>query len=509
MECSWVIFLAFIVMSFLLIMPHLRKGTSGHRRLPPGPPGWPVFGNTFDLGPMPHRSLAQLRHKYGDVLWLKLGAINTMVILSSKAAAEFFKNHDLSFVERTVTETSRVYGYHKGSVALANYGSYWRVMRRLVTVEMLVNKRIRETAFLRRKCVDDMLLWIEEEAGKANCGVHVARFVFLMTFNLLGNLMLSKDLFGPDSEEGSEFFVAMEGIMEWGGHANMSDIFPWLRRLDPQGLRRKMERDMGKAMKIASKFVKERKNSTDQQYVERERKKDFLDVLLEYEGNGNDEPAKISDDELNIFILEIFLAGSETTSSTIEWALTELIRSPKAMNKAKTELTQVVGPNGKVEESDIEKLPYLQAVIKETLRLHPPIPFLVPRRAKNDTNFMGYFIPKNTQVFVNAWAIGRDPDVWADEPMCFKPERFMVGPNSSTDYKGQHFEFIPFGAGRRMCAGVPLAHRVLHLVLGSLLHHFDWELDASVDVETMDMKDRLGITVRKFEPLLAIPTKCI
>lgn len=205
------------------------------------------------------------------------------------------------------------------------------------------------------------------------------------------------------------------------------------------------------------------------------------------------------------FLQEIFLAGSETTSSTIEWALTELLLNPEAMAKAKAELKQVIGPNKKMEESDIENLPYLQAIIKETLRLHPPIPFLIPRRAVKDTVFMGYFIPKSTQVFVNAWAIGRDPDVWNDTSF-FKPERFI---DSKTDYKGQHYELIPFGAGRRMCAGVPLAHRVLHLVLGSLLHHFDWRLDeTSVTRESMDMKDRLGITIRKFEPLLAIPTKC-
>lgn len=203
---------------------------------------------------------------------------------------------------------------------------------------------------------------------------------------------------------------------------------------------------------------------------------------------------------------EIFLAGSETTSSTIEWALTELLRNPESMKKAKTELARVVGPKQKVEESDIDNLPYLKAVIKETMRLHPPIPFLVPRRAMKDTNFMGFEIPKNTQVLVNAWAIGRDPDVWED-PLSFNPDRFII--DTKIDYKGQHYELIPFGAGRRMCAGVPLAHRVLHLVLGSLLHNFDWELDGSVTPETMDMKDNLGITVRKLEPLLVVPKKCI
>ncbi|XP_020966684.1 cytochrome P450 76A1-like [Arachis ipaensis] len=199
------------------------------------------------------------------------------------------------------------------------------------------------------------------------------------------------------------------------------------------------------------------------------------------------------------------MAGSETTSSTIEWALTELLCNRNCLMKVKSELNRVVGTARELEESDIEKLPYLQAVVKETLRLHPPIPLLVPRRAIQDTKFMGYYIPKDTQVFVNAWAIGRDPDVWKD-PLTFKPERFIFcDGGSKVDYKGQHYEFIPFGAGRRMCAGVPLAHRVLHLVLGSLLHRFDWELDSHVTPSTMDMRDKLGITMRKLEPLLAVP----
>ena len=200
----------------------------------------------------------------------------------------------------------------------------------------------------------------------------------------------------------------------------------------------------------------------------------------------------------------MFFAGSETTSTSIEWAMAELLLNPEAMAKAKAELTRSIGPNQRLKETDIDNLPYLNAVVKETLRLHPPVPLLIPREAKNDTNFMGYSIPKNTQVLINAWAIGRDPDAW-DDPLCFKPERFL---GSKLDYKGQDFEYIPFGAGRRICAGLVLAHRLLHLTLGSLIHEFEWKLGGQVNPETLDMKERLGITSRKLEPLLAVPTKC-
>ncbi|MBA0776638.1 hypothetical protein Gotri_011603, partial [Gossypium trilobum] len=469
--------LCFIVFAssalFLFIQ---RRNNSVTGKLPPGPPGWPIFGNMFDLGTMPHRTLTRLRDKYGQVIWLRLGAVNTMVILSTKAATEFFKNYDLTFAERHITEIMRAHGYHKSSVALAPYGSYWRVLRRL---------------------------------------------------NLLGNLMLSQDLFDPNSKEGSEFFLVILRLMSLSGTGNIADYFPWLKWLDPQGLKRKMNKDLGKAIEIASKFVKQR---MEDKKLSENNKRDFLDLLLEFEGNGKDEPAKLSDQNLNVFILvlpllietichilifpdtllhvleqELFMAGSETTSSTVEWALTELLCNLESMVKVKAELSRVVGPNKRVEESDIQNLHYLNAVIKETFRLHPPIPFLVPRRAMRDTEFMGYHIPQNTQVFVNAWAIGRDPEVW-DDPLSFKPERFI---GSKIDYKGQNFELIPFGAGRRMCAGVALGERVLHLVLGSLLHHFDWELGGNVTKETIDMRDILGVTMRKLEPLLAVPKMCL
>ncbi|GAA0186108.1 oxygenase [Lithospermum erythrorhizon] len=475
------------------------------RKLPPGPPGWPVFGHMFNLGSDPHMATAKLGERYGPVIWLRLGSINTMVILSAKAAAEFFKNHDLSFADRKIIGTMHSHDYHQSSLALAPYGSFWRMLRRICTVEMFVQKKINETESFRRKCVDDMMLWIEEEANNVmeeGGGIQVTRFIFLASFNMVGNLMLSRDLVDPKSKTASEFYTAMMGVMEWSGKPNISDLFGFLKSFDLQGLKRKNDRDMGKAMEIVSAFVKERMN---EQKEGQEKRKDFLDVLLEFEGNGKDEPDKLSEHNINVFILEMFLAGSETTSSTAEWVLTELLHHPEEMTKVQAEIDKVVEAGKKFEEKDIDKLPYLQAVVKEGLRLHPPIPFLIPRRATCDANFMDYQIPTNTQVLVNAWAIGRDPDCW-DDPTSFKPQRFI---GSKVDYKGQNFEYIPFGAGRRMCVGISLGHRMLHFMLGSLLHEFDWELDGSIKGKPIDMRERVGSTMRKFVPLKAVPRKRI
>lgn len=199
----------------------------------------------------------------------------------------------------------------------------------------------------------------------------------------------------------------------------------------------------------------------------------------------------------------MFTAGTDTTTSTLEWAMTELLRNPSSLQKVQSELRSVVGGAGKkLEEDHLEQLPFLKAVIKETLRLHPPLPFLVPHMAMDSCNMLGYYIPKETQILVNVWAIGRDPKTWKD-PLKFKPERFL-DPNMA-DFKGHHFEFIPFGSGRRMCPALPLASRLLPLALGSVLHSFDWVLGHVMEPSQMDMTERMGITLRKATPLKAIP----
>uniref|UniRef100_A0A1W7HBU3 Cytochrome P450 n=1 Tax=Scoparia dulcis TaxID=107240 RepID=A0A1W7HBU3_SCODU len=497
MDSAW----TYLLFSTIILLPAYlllwrRRSPTATENLPPGPPGWPVFGNMFDLGSMPHVTLTGLKKDYGPVVWLRIGSINTMVLLNAKSAAEHFKNHDVNFAERNIIEVMKSQDFHKSSVSLSPYGPYWRVMKRIMTVEMLVHKRINETAGIRRRCIADMVDWIGNEAGR----IHVGRFVFLASFNMLGNLMLSRDLVSPDSEKGAEFFNAMVEFMEVSGRPNIVDLFPSLKWMDPQGLRRKIDGGLGKTLEIVAGFVAERIKERE---LNGGGKKDFLEVLLESGGNGTDDSENISAHNLNTVIMEVFLAGTETTSSSIEWAMVELLSHPEAMYKAKNEIAQLVGKGEKFEEIHIDNLPFLQAVIKETLRLHPPIPFLVPRRAIQETKFMGYHIPKDTQLFVNVWAIGRDPECWED-PSSFKPERFI---GSSIDYKGQNFELLPFGAGRRICAGIPLAHRMLHLVLGTLLHEFDWEIDEVGRKAIMDTRERMGVTVRKLVPLEAIAKK--
>ncbi|XP_021678840.2 iridoid oxidase [Hevea brasiliensis] len=489
----------------LVISLNGKKRENGTKKLPPGPPGWPLLGNIFDLGTVPHQTLRELKLKYGPVLRLRLGSMETVVIQSAKAAAELFKNHDASFCDRKCLHVLTSHNYRDGSLAVGQFSPYWRMLRRLCSMEMMTSKRINETASIRRKCIYQMIRSIEDNAVATSArgesvAVNLPHYLSTMAFNIIGNLMLSRDLLNSQSKEGYEFFQALGRVVVWAGKPNVADFLPFLQWLDPQRLKKNMLKDLGRTMEIIEGFVKER---IEQHKRNEEKAKDFLDALLEFEGDGKDWPEKIPYEKIIIIILEMFFAGSETTSAVVEWAMAELLRNPEAMRKVKEELDEVVGVNRNVEESDIEKLPYLQAVLKETFRFHSPIPLLVPRNTIQDTNFMGYHIPKGTQILVNAGAIGRDPDLWED-PLAFKPERFL---GSSIDYKGQNFELIPFGSGRRICVGMLLAQRIVLLGLASLIHCFDWELEKGSTPGTLDMRERTGMAVRKLVPLNVIPKK--
>ncbi|XP_059293815.1 geraniol 8-hydroxylase-like isoform X2 [Lycium ferocissimum] len=199
---------------------------------------------------------------------------------------------------------------------------------------------------------------------------------------------------------------------------------------------------------------------------------------------------------------DLFGAGTDTTTSTLEWAMTEILKQPRIMKKAQAELAEIIGKGKPIEETDVARLSYLQCIIKETLRMHPPVPLLLPRRVEQDVELCDYIIPKGSQVLVNVWAIGRDSTFW-DDPLVFKPERFW---SSDLDMRGKDFELIPFGAGRRICPGLPLALRMVPVMLGSLLNSFNWKLEADIGPMELDMEEKFGITLAKARPLQAIPS---
>ncbi|XVF55626.1 hypothetical protein PTKIN_Ptkin06aG0051500 [Pterospermum kingtungense] len=473
-------------------------------QLPPGPRRWPVVGNIFQLSrEPPHLIITKLARQHGPIMTLWFGSMCNVVISSEEVAREMFKNHDAELAGRKIYESMKGSYGTEGSIVTAPYGSKWRMLRRLCTMEFFVSSRLDAMMDVRRKCVHQMLEFIEVESNHGTNPVDVGKFFFLMSFNLIGNLIFSKDLLDPKSETGADFFYHSRKVLEFAAKPNVADYIPILKRFDPQGIQRMTHFHLEHAFRIAGEFIKERIETMENGCNQKKTKKDYLDVLLEFHGDGIEEPSSFSPTTVNIIVCEMFMAGTDTTTGTLEWAMSELLHNPTKLEKLQAELRSTIGPIKKLEEKDIENLPYLTAVIKETLRLHPPLPFLVPHVAMTTCKMLGYTIPKETQVLVNVWAIGRDPNSW-DDPLVFKPERFLE-PNNKIDYKGQHFGFIPFGSGRRICPAMPLASRVLPHALGSLLHSFDWTLADGLKPEDMDMTGEMSITLRKSVPLNVVP----
>ncbi|CAK9165548.1 unnamed protein product [Ilex paraguariensis] len=243
---------------------HRRLEEQG--RLPPGPTPWPVVGNIFQLGWAPHESFAKLAHKHGPIMTLWLGSMCTVVVSSSEAAREMFKNHDMVLAGRKIYEAMKGDYGNEGSLITAQYGPHWRLLRRLSNTEFFVTNRLDAMAAVRSRCIDQMVQFMAEAGKSGTTAIDVGRFFFLMAFNLIGNLMFSKDLLDPNSKKGKKFFYHAGKVMELAGKPNMADFLPMLRWLDPQGIRKKMKFHVNEAFDIAGGFIKERMENMDSDY---------------------------------------------------------------------------------------------------------------------------------------------------------------------------------------------------------------------------------------------------
>ncbi|XP_065860350.1 cytochrome P450 76T24-like [Euphorbia lathyris] len=460
--------------------------------LPPGPTPFPIIGNILEMGINPHHSLTNLSKKFGPLMTLKLGTITTIVISSPEFAKEALQKHDQALSSRTIPNAALAHDHYKFSVAWLPVSDQWRSLRKVMTIELFTLKKLELSQNLRQKKVQELLGFVGEKC-KIGEAVDIGQAAFTTVLNLISNTFFSIDLGSYDSDLCLQFYEAVVDIMEEAGKPNVADYFPLLQMMDPQGIRRRTKICLDVLFEKFDGIFRKRLQSSSRIVEERQ---DLLDFLLNMSQEENDSDLSLV--EIKHLLLDLFVAGTDTTAKTLEWGMAELLRNPEKLLNLKKELKEV---EGEIQESDINKLPYLQAIVKEIFRLHPPAPFLVPHKAESDVEIGGFKIPKNAQILVNVWAMGRDEKIW-ENPDRFEPERFLA---SKIDVKGRDFELIPFGAGRRICPGLPLAHRMLHLMLASLVHSFNWKLSHSVQPNELDMTEKFGLSLAKAQPLLAIP----
>ncbi|XP_039814885.1 trimethyltridecatetraene synthase-like isoform X2 [Panicum virgatum] len=504
----WLSSLAVLLATALFLAAVLRRRGSRnkHYNLPPGPRPRPVIGNLNLIGPLPHRSIRELSARYGPLMSLRFGSF-PVVVGSSVDAAEFFlKTHDLAFLDRPRMACGKHTVYNYSGMLWSHYGAYWRQLRKLWLTELLSARQLRRTELVRAEEVRAMLRDIRAGAGAA---VAVKEHLLMATLNVVSRMVLGRKYVGEQGAGAAaavatpeEFRWMIEEIFFLNGALHIGDLVPWLGWFDPNGYVARMKR-LGK---MFDRFVEH----VLREHEDRRRREgpafvptDMVDQLLELAGDPClDVP--IDRDGVKASILELITGGTDSSSVTVEWAMSELLRKPEVLAKVTEELDRVVGRGRLVGEGDIPSLPYLDAVVKETMRLHPVAPLLIPRVSREDTAVAGYDIPRGTRVLVNVWAIGRDPAVWGDAAEEFRPERF-VGGEEAADVKGQDLRLLPFGSGRRMCPAHGLGLRMVQLVLANLVHGFAWRLPDGVPPEKLSMEEKFGISVSRRDQLKALP----
>ncbi|KAJ0873697.1 putative cytochrome P450 [Helianthus annuus] len=473
------LFAYFVVPSFIPILvtitylKWLSSSSRTHKNLPPSPWKLPIIRNLHLVGKNYHRSLRKLARKHGPLMLMHLGSVPVVVVSTAHAAQEILKTNELVFLDRGESDIIRKITYGGKDIALSNYGEYWRQLRSIVVLHLLSNKSVQSFQQVRE---EEMTLMIEK--NPRNMWVALGR-----------------------KYNGKKFNTMVEQFKQLVVAFSVGQYIPSLSWVD------KLRGLHARSQKIAKEFdeflegvIEERlcidtKESLDHQ------DRSFIDILLEKQ-KEDESGFQFSRDTIKAVILDIFVAATDTTFTALEWAFSELLRNPVVMKTLQKEVNLLAQGKPKIMEGDIGKLEYLDAVLKETMRLHAPAP-IIPRASSQDVQIMGYEIETGTRIVINVWAIGRDPAIW-EEPEEFRPERFLN--TSSYDYKGSHFEFIPFGAGRRGCPGTQFANTLIKLALANVVYKFDLALPGGEIGENMDMSESTALTVHRLNHLLLVAT---
>ncbi|KAH7844972.1 hypothetical protein Vadar_033807 [Vaccinium darrowii] len=488
-------FLLFLFMVYKIAKTTKSKTSSP--KLPPGPWKLPLIGNLHQLavaGTLPHHTLRRIAGKYGPLMHLRLGEVSTVIVTSAEIAQEVFKTHDIIFAQRPFVLAVSALTYDATDIVWSPYGDYWRQMRKICVMEILSSKRVQTFQDIREEEVLNLIRSISKER---ELPINLSKKISSLTYGIVG-----RAAFGKKSKYQEEFISIVEEALVLAAGFNLVDVYPSVKLFERiTGIRRMLEKMHEKLDQIVESIVREHKERKKPERAKGEAEgEDIVDVLLRIQKQGDLE-FPLTDNNIKAVILDIFSVGSETSSTVVEWAMSELLKNPQQMKRAQDEVRNVFKKKGNVVETGLHELKYLNAVVKETLRLHPSAPLLVPRESSEKCMVNGYEIPAKTRVIVNAWAIGRDPRYWTEAER-FDPERFI---DSEIDYKGKDFEYIPFGSGRRICPGMSFALPNMELPLAQLLYHFDWKLPNGMKHEELDMEERFGLTVRRKHDLYLIP----
>ncbi|PKA49953.1 Flavonoid 3'-monooxygenase [Apostasia shenzhenica] len=501
----WITYSAFLALFVLLLLKAISgKRRRRHQNLPPGPRPWPIIGNLNLIGPLPHRSIHALSQRYGPLIHLRFGSFPVVVGSSADMARLFLKTHDLAFAGRPKTAAGKYTAYNYSDITWSNYGPYWRQARKMCITELFSPRRLDSYEHIRSAELRSLLCRLFAAGGEP---VVLKDYLSTLSLNVISRMVFGRKYHDPTADEQAappppvspeEFKRMLDELFLLNGVLNIGDSIPWLNFLDLQGYIRRMKA-------VGQKLDRFMEHVLDEHIVRRVAAgenfspKDMIDVLIQFAEDPSLD-VELNRNSLKAFSQDLIAGGTESSAVTVEWALSELLKQPHIFKKAAEELDRVIGQSRWVEEKDVGNLPYIGAIVKETMRLHPVAPMLVPRLAREDVVIDGYDIPAGTRILVNMFTISRDPAIW-DSPEEFRPERFL---GLEVDVKGHDFELLPFGSGRRMCPGYTLGLRVIQGSLANILHGFKWRLPEGMKAEELSMEEIFGLSTPRKEPLVAV-----
>ncbi|KAK8580945.1 hypothetical protein V6N12_071194 [Hibiscus sabdariffa] len=477
-------------------------------RMAPEPEGaWPILGHLHLLGSsdqLLYRTLGAMADEHGPAFTIRLGTRRAFVVSSWEVAKECFTVNDKALASRPTTVAAKLMGYNYAVFGFAPYSPFWREMRKIATLELLSNRRLEMLKHVRISEVDmgiRDLYSLCYNNGSSPMLVELKQWFEHLTLNVVVRMVAGKRYFGAsaacDDGEAKMCQKAISQFFHLIGIFVVSDALPFLWWLDMQGHEKAMKKTAKELDDLLEGWLKEHRQRRISGGNEAEGDRDFIDVMLSLQEEGQLSNFQYdADTSIKSTCLALILGGSDTTAGTLTWAISLLLNHRGMLRKAQEELDLHVGQERPVDDSDIKNLVYLQAIIKETLRLYPAGPLLGPREAMNDCTAAGYHVPAGTRLIVNVWKIQRDSRVWSN-PSAFLPERFLTS-HADIDVRGQQFELIPFGSGRRSCPGASFALQVVHLTLARFLHAF--ELTTPLN-QPVDMTESAGLTIPKSTPL--------
>ncbi|KAJ0715972.1 putative 3,9-dihydroxypterocarpan 6A-monooxygenase [Helianthus annuus] len=464
----WLISTTFILAFF--------KSTHAKSHLPSSPFRLPVIGHLHLLGPIPHQAFHRLSLQYGPVFRLFLGSEPCVVACSPETAKEILKTYENAYLDRPRNSATIYLTYGLKDFAFTPYGPYWKFMKKIVMSQLLKGATVDSLIQVRQ---DKINRFIKSLSRKASIGeaINVNAELVKVTNNLISRILLSERC-SENAGEADNIRKLIFEITDVLGTHKLSDHIWLFKNLDLQGFGKRVKDIRRRFDVLVEKIIKEHEAARTQGLQSQE--KDLLSILLDI---AEEERIDIAFTRENIkaFIQNIFVAGTDNSAIIAEWALSELINHPNVMKKAIAEIDNV-------------------AVVKETLRLHPPVP-MIPRKSTEDRVVAGYHIQANTTIFINVWALGRDPNHW-ENSLAFRPEIFE---ENQMDVRGQHFELLPFGSGRRMCPGTSLGLQMVYATFGAMIQCFEWKAGKDGNLTSVDMDEGRGLNLPKANPLVCVP----